>query len=242
MRPGLFLSGPLIAVVALGATVWRREGAPHRRCEERQSRGGSGADSAEDGRQRARARSDDGLALGRSGGDVQTVALLIRAGAKVNAANRFGVTPMSLAARGNGDARLVEALLAAGVDPNSTSPEGETILMTASRSGSAEAVQVLLAHGASVNLKEGWHEQTALMWAAADNQPAIVKALLAAGAEVNRRAKVLPEAPVGRGRGSETSSNPLTARSRAAASRRCCSPPGKEASRRRGCSSTRVPM
>ena len=115
--------------------------------------------------------------------------------------------------------------------------------MTASRSGRVEAVQVLLKHGASVNAKETWHEQTALMWAAADNQPAIVKALLAAGAEINGRAKVLAGAPVGRGRGSETSV-PVRPQYlfRAADSPRCSLRPGKEASRRRGCSSRRGPM
>jgi uncharacterized protein len=205
MRPRFFLSVPVIATAALGATGLAAATAPLIDAV----KSGNRAAVQELLRQKADVNlpePDQTTALHWAvrGGDVQTALLLIRAGAKVNAANRFGVTPMRLAA-GNGDARLVEALLAAGVDPNETSPEGETILMTASRSGGAEAVQVLLAHGASVNRKEGWHEQTALMWAAGDNQPAIVKALLAAGAEINGRSKVLPGAPVGRGRGSETS-------------------------------------
>ena len=106
------------------------------------------------------------------------------------AANRYGVTPIALAAR-NGSAALIEALVKAGADPNTASREGETALMTAARSGSLAAVRALLALGANPNAAETWHEQTALMWAAADNQAAIAAALLEAGADVNARAKVL---------------------------------------------------
>src|SRR5689334_12104313 len=42
--------------------------------------------------------------------DFETAQLLIRAGADVKAANRYGVTPLSLACT-NGDARMVELLL-----------------------------------------------------------------------------------------------------------------------------------
>ena len=45
--------------------------------------------------------------------DLATTGLLIRAGADVNAANDYGVTPLSLACT-NGKAPMVEALLEAG--------------------------------------------------------------------------------------------------------------------------------
>ena len=44
-------------------------------------------------------------------------ALLLKAGANANAANRYGMTPLSLAAI-NGNAAMLEALLAAGADAN----------------------------------------------------------------------------------------------------------------------------
>jgi ankyrin repeat protein len=119
-------------------------------------------------------------------GDVKAVNELIRSGADVNAANRYGVPPLSLAAT-NGDAAVLEALLKAGANPDSTQSEGETALMTASRTGVPAAVRTLLAHGADVNAKETWKGQTALMWAAAEGHAEAIQMLLEAGAQVNAR-------------------------------------------------------
>ena len=63
--------------------------------------------------------------------DVETTRLLIDAGAQVDVVNRYGVTPLSLAAE-NGNGTLIEALLEAGADPNAILRGGETVLMTAS--------------------------------------------------------------------------------------------------------------
>ena len=70
--------------------------------------------------------------------------LLIRAGASVKAANRYGATPLWLACI-NGSEAMVEKLLGAGADPNTTMPEGDTALMTAARTGNVGAVKALLA-------------------------------------------------------------------------------------------------
>ena len=64
----------------------------------------------------------------------ETAELLVRAGANVKAANRYGVTPLSLACT-NGNGAIVELLLKAGADPNAPLPGGETPLMTAARTG-----------------------------------------------------------------------------------------------------------
>ena len=114
--------------------------------------------------------------------------LLVRAGARVTAANRYGVQPLSLACV-NGNAVMIEMLLQAGADPNTARPGGEPVLLTAARTGIVEAVEVLLAHGADVNATEDWRSQTALMWAAADGHAAVVSALLAHGADVRAASK-----------------------------------------------------
>jgi len=114
--------------------------------------------------------------------DLETAGLLVRAGARVNALNRYGVPPLSLACT-NGNADLVALLLGAGADANASLPGGETVLMTAARTGNLETVRALLAKGANPNAKER-NEQTPLMWAAAEGHTAIVKALIASGADI----------------------------------------------------------
>jgi ankyrin repeat protein len=116
--------------------------------------------------------------------DLALVRVLIRAGADVNAANRYEVTPLSLAAI-NGNAAIVETLLAAGADARASSRDGQTVLMTAARTGNPAVVTALLDHGADPNAYERWLGETALMWAAAENHAAAVQALIDYGADSN---------------------------------------------------------
>ena len=109
---------------------------------------------------------------------------LLRAGADVKAANRYGVRALSLACI-NGDAAIIEKLLKAGADPNAAGAESESPLMTIARTGNVDAAKVLIAHGAKVDARETWHGETALMWAAAQRHPEMITALLSAGADVN---------------------------------------------------------
>jgi ankyrin repeat protein len=118
--------------------------------------------------------------------DLNLVNRLIRAGAKVKAANRYGVTPIQLACL-NGSASAVGRLLEAGESANATGPYGETALMVCARTGKPEAAKVLIDHGAAVDAVESWRGQTALMWAAAQSHPAMMKVLIEAGADVDAR-------------------------------------------------------
>src|SRR5262249_31705956 len=59
---------------------------------------------------------------------VEIATALLRAGAAVDAGNRYGVTSLMLAAN-NGSAAMTGLLLGAGADPRKALPEGETPLM-----------------------------------------------------------------------------------------------------------------
>ena len=118
--------------------------------------------------------------------DLDTVKLLLGAGAKPNVANRYGVTPLHEAAT-IGSAPIVAALLRAGAQADAAYGEGETALMLAARAGSAESVKLLIEAGANVNTAEKFRGQTPLMLAAVENHADVVKALLAAGAQANTR-------------------------------------------------------
>ena len=124
--------------------------------------------------------------------DMETVDLLIRAGANVKAVTRTGGSPMSLAAI-NGSAPMLEKLLAAGAEINAPlTMYGDTALMLAARTGKPEAVKVLLDRGANVNVKETWGGTTALMYAVQEKHKDVVQLLASRGADVNARSKVVP--------------------------------------------------
>ncbi|HEX5226395.1 MAG TPA: ankyrin repeat domain-containing protein [Bryobacteraceae bacterium] len=112
---------------------------------------------------------------------------LIQAGADVNAATRYGVSPLSLAAT-QGNPKILESLLKAGAKPaqaESALRDGQTLLMLASKAGDAAAVNLLIEHGANVNAAETRTGTTAIMWAAIYNQSRAIKVLAEAGADVN---------------------------------------------------------
>src|SRR5581483_3694086 len=139
-----------------------------------------------------------GLHWAAQADDLELADLLIRAGAKVSAANVAGATPMLLAST-NGSAAMLQRLLAAGADANAPlTRSGDTALMMASRTGKADAVRVLLDAGAKINAQETWGGTTALMWAVSEKHPDVVKLLIERGADVNARSYYVPSAS-GRG-------------------------------------------
>jgi ankyrin repeat protein len=114
--------------------------------------------------------------------DIPLVRALLTAGAKVGAANRYGVTPLALAAI-NGSPTMVQQLLNAGADPNAASGEGETVLMAAARTGEPTTLKLLLKAGADPNAAERKFGETALMWAAGHNHGEAIRVLVAGGAK-----------------------------------------------------------
>ena len=116
--------------------------------------------------------------------DLDAAQHLIHAGANPDAANRYGVTPLSLAAE-DASAPMIQMLLQAGAHPTNF------ILMTAARTGNAEVLRMLIARGADANARESSLGETALMWAAAENHPEAVRALIEHGADPNARSDKL---------------------------------------------------
>jgi ankyrin repeat protein len=125
---------------------------------------------------------------GRATTTIPDADLLIRAGAKVNATNDLGATPLWTASL-NGSAAMVRRLLEAGANPNAALLLGETPLMVASRSGNPDVVKQLLVRGANANARAA-RGQTALMWAVAQKHPGVVEVLLAHGADIHARSEI----------------------------------------------------
>ncbi|HLZ46168.1 MAG TPA: ankyrin repeat domain-containing protein [Gemmatimonadales bacterium] len=95
------------------------------------------------------------------------------------------------------DVRALEAMLAAGFDPNRPdSGIGKTVLHSAAMEGWPDAVRVLLAHGASVHVRDREFNGQPLVWAAEGSRQgregrdfaAVGKLLLEAGSPVEWQA------------------------------------------------------
>ena len=109
-----------------------------------------------------------------------------RRAATSTTANRWGGTPLMIAKSGE----VAQALITAGAAldavtiPNGRGlAPGQTALMQAAQMDRLPVVEVLLAHGAAVNLRDG-DGRNALMLAAMNGHEQVVQALLADGADV----------------------------------------------------------
>ena len=136
------------------------------------------------------------LLSGAASGDLETVRLLLGAGAKANDFPKSNQprtadiaagfrTPLMWAAYHN-DVRMVHLLLEQGADPNQATYFGNP-LSHACWSDSFEVAKVLLARGAKVNARDAVANFTPLHWAAGTEspRPRLVKLLLAHGADPN---------------------------------------------------------
>jgi ankyrin repeat protein len=74
----------------------------------------------------------------RGEGKSGVVALLVQAGADVNAADENGMTPLMAAARGKADAKTVQLLREAGANLDAKNKEGRTALDIVKQSNGAE--------------------------------------------------------------------------------------------------------
>jgi len=115
--------------------------------------------------------------------DVELASLLIKAGARVDAADDHGTTALALACE-NVSERMVDQLLSGGANPNLARTSGMTPLFDAIDVASPRLVTTLIAHGANVNARTTKTRITPLMWAIGEGQPDLAKLLLDAKADV----------------------------------------------------------
>lgn len=118
--------------------------------------------------------------------DVAEAQRLLKAGANVKLANKYGASPMTLASE-IGNPAMIKLLLAAGADANSANLDGQTALLAVARTGNVEAADLLVKAGAKVDARENFGGQTALMWATARRHPKMMQYLISKGADVNAR-------------------------------------------------------
>lgn len=87
----------------------------------------------------------------------EVLGLLLEAGAKVNAPNNYGITPLMRAIQRQSlyGIDIVNFLLDKGADINAQTPTGETALTVASGNGYKDVVKLLINRGANVNIKGG---------------------------------------------------------------------------------------
>jgi ankyrin repeat protein len=118
--------------------------------------------------------------------DVAEAQRLLKAGANVKLANKYGMSPMILASE-IGNPAMIKLLLGAGADANSANLDGQTALLAVARTGNVEAADLLVKAGAKVDARENFGGQTALMWATTKRHPRMMQYLISKGADVNAR-------------------------------------------------------
>jgi len=121
---------------------------------------------------------------------VESIKLLITAGAEVNVPDGRGLTPL-MSAASKMSAVLIKMLLEAGARAsiNATDNQGRTALMFAAERGDVETIKMLLDAGSAIHAKDTTG-QTALMYARGHRYSGVsslgaAKSLIAGGANVN---------------------------------------------------------
>ena len=116
-------------------------------------------------------------------GDLERVRQLIQEGQDVNRGNRYGWTPLMLAAA-HGRDQVVQELIRAGADVNRKGNNKRTALHLASSWGHSSVIKTLAEAGANLNVQDE-DGMTPLMWAAYWGCANVVVELIRVGADVS---------------------------------------------------------
>jgi uncharacterized protein len=108
-------------------------------------------------------------------GNLQIIAILIKADAKLNPVDPLDNTPLHLAVEQN-QIEAAKLLLDAGANVDPQNKDGMTPLMIAASHGNLEMVRALLAKGANP-AKTDYTGRDAVSWAQDGHRPAVVDAL-----------------------------------------------------------------
>jgi ankyrin repeat protein len=117
-------------------------------------------------------------------GNTEMIAALVKAGARVDALDRLGNTPLCLAAARRQD-EAARLLITAGADVNAQNHDGMTPLMAAAEHGDLTLVRFLLAHGADPR-KHDYTGRSAANWAEDSHRPTVLAVIQHALAEAKR--------------------------------------------------------
>ncbi len=124
------------------------------------------------------------MSLARKG-DLPRVSLLLDVGAKVNAADEDGMTPLLLASE-RGHASVVEVLLHNGADVDAEDALGRTALHHASRGGHVDVVRLLLGTGKFDVNAEDDKKLAPLLYAEKYGHHGVTQLLRGAGAKIEK--------------------------------------------------------
>ena len=184
----------LCAVIACGAVVVTLAAAPSPVADAAQ-RGDTAAVQTllKDGADVNAAQGDGMTALHWTAlnGDLNTLNVLLIAGAVTEPLTRVGrYTPLHLASS-RGHATVVARLLEAGSRPGAVTDTGVQPLHLAAQAGNPQAVTFLLDRGANVNARDTVYGRTPLVFATSANRIDAMKVLIARGADVKAATTVV---------------------------------------------------
>lgn len=115
------------------------------------------------------------LDIAVANGNLQIVAILLKAKARLDAGDRLGNTPLHVAAE-HDEVEVAKLLIDVGAPVDAQDRNGMTPLMIAASHGYLDIVRALLAKGANPQ-KTDFTGHDALTWAERGHRPAVVQAL-----------------------------------------------------------------